>query len=94
MEQKTLLKKIEAGELICQCCGMPLDGIDVVSRNKDGSFNEEYCKWCYEDGKFVYATKEDLLKFMLENMPNYANQPEDVRRAQIDHHLSQLKHWR
>ena len=40
MEQKILLKKIEAGELICQCCGMPLDGIDVVSRNKDGSFNE------------------------------------------------------
>ena len=40
--------------LICQCCGMPLDD-SSISREPDGSFNEEYCKWCYTDGKFVYG---------------------------------------
>ena len=30
---------------ICQCCGMPLED-EITSREPDGSFNEEYCKWC------------------------------------------------
>ena len=32
-------------QLICQCCGIPLDDT-VTSKEPDGSFNEEYCKWC------------------------------------------------
>ena len=32
-------------QLICQCCGMPLED-GSISREPDGSFNEEYCKWC------------------------------------------------
>ena len=31
-------------KLICQCCGMPLDDASI-SREPDGAFNEEYCKW-------------------------------------------------
>ncbi len=33
-------------KLICQCCGMPLDDVSI-SKEPDGSFNEEYCKWLY-----------------------------------------------
>ena len=29
-------------ELICQCCGMPLEDSNT-SRETNGSFNEEYC---------------------------------------------------
>ena len=32
-------------KLICQCCGMPLDD-STIGKETDGSFNEEYCKWC------------------------------------------------
>ena len=32
-------------QLICQCCGMPLEDPNI-SRESDGTFNEEYCKWC------------------------------------------------
>ena len=32
-------------QLICQCCGMPLEDV-TLSREPDGSFNEQYCKWC------------------------------------------------
>ena len=39
-------------KLICQCCGMPLDD-SCISKEKDGSFNEEYCKWCYADGEYT-----------------------------------------
>ena len=38
-------------ELVCKCCGMTLDDTDI-SREKDGNFNEEYCKWCYADGEY------------------------------------------
>ena len=39
-------------ELVCKCCGMTLDDTDI-SREKDGNFNEEYCKWCYADGEYT-----------------------------------------
>ena len=37
-------------QLVCQCCGMPLED-SVLSKEPDGSFNEDYCKWCYADGE-------------------------------------------
>ena len=39
--------------LYCQCCGMPLSDDAMISREADGSLNEEYCKWCYADGHTV-----------------------------------------
>ena len=33
-------------KLVCQCCGMPLEDA-LVSKEKDGAFNEDYCTWCY-----------------------------------------------
>jgi len=39
-------------ELVCECCGMPLKESDI-SREKDGTFNEKYCGWCYADGNFT-----------------------------------------
>ena len=38
-------------KLICQCCGMPLED-SVISKEPDGDFNEDYCKWCYAEGQF------------------------------------------
>ena len=34
--------------LVCQCCGMPLED-GIISRESDGSLNEDYCKLCYSD---------------------------------------------
>ena len=80
-------------QLICQCCGMPLADGDI-SRETDGFFNEEYCKWCYAEGAFAYQSKDALLDFLLAHMPNPENIGEAERRAQYDAHLSQLKHWK
>jgi len=80
--------------LVCQCCGMPLTDDSMVSLNPDGSFNEEYCKWCYTDGNFTYKTKDSLLDFLVKNMPNPENQSDTERRTMYDGHLSMLKHWR
>ena len=39
-------------ELICQCCGAALED-STTSRETDGNFNEEYCKWCYSGGEYT-----------------------------------------
>ena len=39
-------------EMVCHCCGMSLDD-STTSKEIDGVFNEEYCKWCYNDGEFT-----------------------------------------
>ena len=81
-------------QLFCQCCGMPLVEDDYISRNTDGSFNEDYCKWCFTDGKFTYESKDSLLDFLVSHMPNPENLPDDARRSYFDGYLSQLKHWK
>ena len=80
--------------LYCQCCGMPLTEDGMISKEPDGSFNEDFCKWCYADGKFAYKTKDSLLDYLVGHMPNPDNTPDDERRAQFDGYLSQLKHWK
>ncbi len=81
-------------QLVCQCCGMPLSEDSFISREPDGSFNEDYCKWCYTDGAFAYHSKAELLDFLISHMPNPDAVPDDLRRQQFDTFLSQLKHWK
>ena len=80
--------------LYCQCCGMLLTEDSMISREINGSFNEDYCTWCYTGGSFVYTSREMLLDFLLAHSPNPDNTPEPQRRALYDGYLSQLKHWR
>ena len=81
-------------KLVCQCCGMPLNEDGLISREQDGTYNEDYCKWCYIDGNFIYQSKESLLDYLVVNMPNPDNTDEETRLNQFDLHLSQLKHWK
>lgn len=79
-------------KLICQCCGMPLDDLSI-SKEADGSFNEEYCKWCYDNGKFVYSSLEELTEFLVSHMSNEQFPPEQMR-AYLNEMLPTLKHWK
>lgn len=81
-------------QLICQCCGMPLNEDSLISREPDGSYNEDYCKWCYADGDFAYKSKDSLMDFLVSHMPNPDNLSDEDRRIQFDSYLLQLKHWK
>ena len=81
-------------QLVCQCCDMPLNEDSMISKEADGSVNEDYCKWCYNDGRFAYDSRDSLLDFLISHMPNPENLPDDQRRMQYDGYLSQLKHWK
>ena len=79
-------------KLICQFCGMPLDD-STTSKETDGTFNEEYCKWCYTDGKFVYTSLEELTDFLVGHMSN-ENWPPEQARAFFEAQLPQLNYWK
>ena len=57
---------------------MPLADGDI-SRETDGFFNEEYCKWCYRDGSFAYESMDELLDFLAAHMANESFSPDQVR---------------
>ena len=78
--------------LVCQCCGMPLED-SITSREPDGSFNEDYCKWCYADGKFAYTDLGALISFCAEHMANENQSPEQIR-AYLEGYLPKLNHWK
>lgn len=40
-------------QLICQSCGMPLINSEQFGTNADKSINNDYCIYCYKDGKFI-----------------------------------------
>ena len=79
-------------QLICQCCGMPLEDTSI-SKERDGFFNEEYCKWCYADGEYMYHDMDALIDVCVENMASETFSPEQVR-AYMKELLPKLDYWK
>lgn len=78
-------------KLICQCCGMPLED-SFISKEPDGAFNEEYCKWCYTEGKFTYTNIDDLIDVCAGHMTNENWSLEQVR-TYMKEMLPKLNYW-
>ena len=78
--------------LVCQCCGMPLEDT-LIGRNKDGSLNENYCKWCYADGTYTYSNMDDLIEVCVPNMVSEQFSEEQVR-AYLKQLLPTLDYWK
>ncbi len=79
-------------QLICQCCGMPLED-SMISREKDGSFNEDYCKWCYADGEYTYSDMDDLIDVCVKHMTG-KDFTEEQAREYMKSVLPKLDYWR
>ena len=79
-------------QLICQCCGMPLED-EIIGRNEDGSLNEDYCKWCYADGTYTYSSMDDLIDVCVPLMVN-ENFSEKQARSYLKQVLPKLDYWR
>lgn len=80
-------------KLICQCCGMPLEDDAVMGRDKSGSINEEYCKWCYADGTYTYGDMDDLIDVCVKHMVG-ENFTEESARSYMKNLLPKLNYWK
>ena len=78
-------------QLICQCCGMPLED-STTSRERDGTFNEEYCKWCYA-GEYMYHDMDELIDICVNNMASEDFSTEQAR-AYMKDMLPKLDYWK
>lgn len=83
----------------CQSCGMPLND-ENRGTNDDGSKNEDYCMYCYQNGKFTNdCTMDEMIEFCAQfvdevnkNMPKPMTKEEykDVMRQ----YFPMLKRWK
>ena len=79
-------------QLFCQCCGMPLEDT-IISKDKDGTPNEEYCQWCYADGTFMYHDMDSLIDVCVGNMVG-ENFTEEQARDYLKQELPKLNYWK
>lgn len=80
-------------QLKCQCCGMPLNEDEVISKESDGTFNEDYCKWCYADGTYTYSDMDELIDVCVGQMAN-EDFSEEQARAYLQQLLPTLDYWK
>ncbi len=77
----------------CQSCSMPLDKKELLGTEKDGSKNNEYCKYCYANGAFTNA---DLtigeMKTKVKTEMEKENSPEKMITIALNM-LPKLKRW-
>ena len=78
--------------LICQCCGMPLED-ELISRNQDGTLNEDYCKWCYANGTYTYSDMDELINVCIPHMVKEGFSEEQAR-AYMKDQLPKLDYWK
>ncbi len=79
-------------QLICQCCGMPLED-SMIGHDADGTPNEDFCQWCYVDGKYVYTDMGVLIDVCVKHMAN-EQFPEEAARAYLKEALPKLSYWK
>ena len=70
---------------------MPLDDT-IISREPNGTFNEDYCTWCYSNGTYTYNNIDDLLDYLVQHMATDTWPPDQVR-TYFENLLPTLKHW-
>ena len=83
----------------CQSCGMPMTA-ENRGTNADGSSNEDYCAYCYKDGKFTQDfTMSQMIEFCLQFLDQINRQagwnltPAQARE-QMQKYFPQLKRWK
>ena len=82
----------------CQSCGMPLTD-EVLGTNADGSKNEDYCIYCYADGKFLQdCTMDEMIEHCAQFVDEVnKNLPQPITREQYIEQMKQyfphLKRW-
>lgn len=79
----------------CQSCAMPLYDDKILGTNADGSQNEDYCIYCFKDGKFTSdKSMDEMLDFCVEKMCEcHPDMDRDEASAMMGEVFPKLKRW-
>lgn len=81
--------------LICQSCEMPLTEEKLFGTNRDGSKNEDYCIYCFENGEFhTDETMEEMIESCIKPCLEHGVYPDaGTARAAMLESFPKLKRW-
>ncbi len=92
-------KKNDMEQKFCQSCGMPLTN-EILGTNTDGTLNEDYCIYCYKDGKFAQdMTMEQMIDHCAQftdeiNKQSGQNLTQEQAKDMMRQFFPQLKRWK
>lgn len=92
------MEKTMTPKKFCQSCGMPLEQDKDFGANADGSRQEDYCHYCYQNGAFVdpNITMDGMIQFNLkfneENGHPFGTQ--EQARQMMEQWFPTLKRWK
>jgi hypothetical protein len=80
--------------IFCQSCAMPMQKSEDFGTNADGSRNEEYCQYCYQNGKFVSPniTMEQMIEKCVGIMKQMQMPKKQIEKTRL--FIRMLKRWK
>ncbi len=84
-------------EKYCQCCGMPMGKTDeMYGAEADGSKSKDYCKYCYENGKFTFnGSMEEMIEVCVPGVVSAnSDMTEDEARNMMREWFPTFKRWK
>ncbi len=81
----------------CQSCSMPLgDNKELYGTNSNGSINEDYCKYCFEEGKFTSdLSMEEMIEVCVPHViKSNDSVDEEMARKMMLTYFPKLKRWK
>ena len=79
---------------ICQSCGMPIESDDLLGTNKDGSLNNDYCKYCYMNGEFIDKVNMEEYINMCSEFGEQAGMTNEEMKEYCRKLFPTLKRWK
>lgn len=81
--------------VVCQSCSMPIEKEEIIGTNADGSKNNDYCIYCYKDGKFTdkISTSEEYIDYSLQ-FAEQAGMTKEEMKEHCKNVLPTLKRWK
>ena len=81
----------------CQSCGMPMGATDeMYGLNADGSKSEDYCEYCFENGKFKEdCTMDEMIEMCVPHVASEdSGMSGDEARKMMQEFFPTLKRWK
>lgn len=78
----------------CQSCAIPLTD-ELFGTNADGTKNEDYCMYCFNDGEFTSdMSMEEMMNFCIEKMVEvHPEMDKNQASAMMREVFPKLKRW-
>jgi hypothetical protein len=80
---------------ICQSCGMPLQNEEDFGTNENGSKNNEFCHFCFQNGRFTDEgiTMDEKIEKNI-NIAMNMGLSEDKAKEMANNTIPNLRRWK